>query len=174
MLVSAISFALTRYFVSHSIYTMELAERGELLTHDKDKNTLLLMDLDKIIERDFIPITPDIMLHKMLKNAVVKSQRNIFPVVDEDSNFLGIVLLDNIRQIMFNKKICKTTSVRNYMTDAPEVIFYETDTMQTIMDKFENSDAWNLPVIKDGIYFGFISKSKMLTAYRKKLIEVTS
>jgi CIC family chloride channel protein len=174
MLVSAISFALTRYFVSHSIYTMELAQRGELLTHDKDKNTLLLMDLDKIIERDFIAVKPDIELSKMLKSAVVKSQRNIFPVVDENANFLGIVLLDDIRQIMFNKKICKTTSVRNYMNDAPEVIFYEADTMQTIMDKFESSGAWNLPVVKDGAYFGFISKSKMLTAYRKKLIEVTS
>ncbi len=174
MLVSAISFALTRYFVSHSIYTMELAQRGELLTHDKDKNALLLMNLDKIIERDFITIQPNIQLDKMLKIAVVKSQRNIFPVVDENANFLGIVLLDNIRQVMFNKKICKTTTVRNYMTEAPEVIFYENDTMQTIMDKFETSGAWNLPVVKDGIYFGFISKSKMLTAYRKKLIEVTS
>jgi len=174
MLVSAISFALTRYFVSHSIYTMELAQRGELLTHDKDKNALLLMNLDKIIERDFITIQPNIQLDKMLKIAVVKSQRNIFPVIDENANFLGIVLLDNIRQVMFNKKICKTTSVRNYMTEAPEVIFYEADTMQTIMDKFETSGAWNLPVVKDGIYFGFISKSKMLTAYRKKLIEVTS
>ncbi len=174
MLVAAISFAITRYFVSHSIYTMALAKRGELLTHDKDKNALLLMSLDKIIERDFIAVQPDIMLSKMLKSAVVKSQRNIFPVVDENDNFLGIVLLDNIRQVMFNKKICKTTLVRNYMNDAPEVIFYEADTMQTIMDKFESSGAWNLPVIKEGIYFGFISKSKMLTAYRKKLIEVTS
>jgi len=174
MLVAAISFAITRYFISHSIYTMALAKRGELLTHDKDKNALLLMNLDKIIERDFIPVAPDIQLGKMLKNAVVKSQRNIFPVVDEDANFLGIVLLDNIRQVMFHKKICKTTSVRNYMTEAPEVIFYETDTMQTIIKKFEDSFAWNLPVLKDGKYFGFISKSKMLTAYRKKLIEVTS
>jgi len=174
MLVAAISFAITRYFISHSIYTMALAKRGELLTHDKDKNALLLMNLDKIIERDFIAVTPDIKLGKMLKNAVVKSHRNIFPVVDENANFLGIVLLDNIRQVMFHKKICKTTSVRNYMTEAPEVIFYETDTMQTIIKKFEDSFAWNLPVLKDGKYFGFISKSKMLTAYRKKLIEVTS
>lgn len=174
MLVAAISFAITRYFVSHSIYTMALAKRGELLTHDKDKNALLLMNLDKIIERDFIAVAPDIQLGKMLKIAVVKSQRNIFPVVDENDNFLGIVLLDNIRRVMFHKKICKTTSVRNYMTQAPEVIFYETDTMQTIMKKFEESLAWNLPVLKDGKYFGFISKSKMLTAYRRKLIEVTS
>jgi len=174
MLVAAISFAITRYFISHSIYTMALAKRGELLTYDKDKNALLLMNLDKIIERDFIAVTPDIQLGKMLKNAVVKSQRNIFPVVDENANFLGIVLLDNIRQVMFHKKICKTTSVRNYMTEAPEVIFYETDTMQTIIKKFEDSFAWNLPVLKDGKYFGFISKSKMLTAYRKKLIEVTN
>jgi CIC family chloride channel protein len=60
------------------------------------------------------------------------------------------------------------------MTEAPEVIFYEDDTMRLIMKKFEDSEAWNLPVIKDGKYFGFISKSKLLTAYRRKLIEVTS
>jgi len=174
MLVAAISFAITRYFVSHSIYTMALAKRGELLTHDKDKNTLLLMDLDKVIEQNFIPIQADMKLGKMLKTCVVKSQRNIFPVVDDESNFLGILLLDNIRQVMFDKKLYKTTFVRDYMTEAPEVIFYEDDTMQVIMRKFEDSGAWNLPVLKDGVYFGFISKSKLLTAYRRKLIEVTS
>ena len=174
MLVSAISFAITRYFVSNSIYTMELAKRGELLTHDKDKNTLLLMNLDKIIEQNFITVHPSVKLGKMLKTCVVKSQRNIFPVVDKDYNFLGIVLLDNIRQVMFNKKLYKTTIIRNYMTEAPEVIFYETDTMHSIMKKFEESGAWNLPVVKEGKYFGFISKSKLLTAYRRKLIEVTS
>jgi len=155
MLVSAISFALTRYFVSHSIYTIELAERGELITHDKDKNTLLLMDLDNIIEENFISILPTMKLGVVLKNAVAKSDRNIFPVVNERNQFLGILLLDDL------------------MENAPAIIFYNEDSMQTIMKKFETSKAWNLPVIKDGTYFGFISKSKMLTVYRKKLIEVS-
>ena len=174
MLVAAISFAITKYFVSHSIYTMELAQRGELLTHDKDKNTLLLMDLDKIIETNFISIQPEMKLGEVLKNAVAKSNRNIFPVVSDENEFLGVLLLDDIRKIMFDTKFYDALSVQTMMQNAPDVIAYEEDTMQNIMNKFEVSGAWNLPVVKDGKYLGFISKSKMLTAYRRKLIEVST
>ncbi len=174
MIVSSISFIITKKYVPYNIYAAELAKKGELLTHDKDQTVLALMDFDKIIEQNFIGVKPEMKLGKMLKKVVVNSTRNIFPVVDEDLNFMGIVLLDNIRQVMFNNKLYKTTFVRNYMTEAPEVIFYETDTMHSIMKKFEESGAWNLPVVKEGKYFGFISKSKLLTAYRRKLIEVTS
>ncbi len=173
MLVSAISFALTRYFVSHSIYTAELAERGELITHNKDKNALLMMDLDNIIETNFISILPEMKLGVILKNAVAKSDRNIFPVVNKRNQFLGILLLDDIRKIMFDQKFYNVISVNDLMENAPAIIFYNEDSMETIMRKFETSNAWNLPVIKDGTYFGFISKSKMLTVYRKKLIEAT-
>jgi CIC family chloride channel protein len=173
MLVSAISFALTRYFISHSIYTIELAERGELITHDKDKNALLMMDLDHIIENNFISILPEMKLGAILKNAVAKSDRNIFPVVNDKNQFLGVLLLDDIRKIMFDQKFYDVISVNDLMENAPAIIFYNDDSMQTIMKKFEDSGAWNLPVVKDGSYFGFISKSKMLTVYRKKLIEVS-
>ena len=174
MLVSAISFALTKQFVSNSIYTAELADRGELITHDKDKNALLLMDLDNIIEENFISIMPDMNLGTILQNAVAKSNRNIFPVVNEYNQFLGILLLNDIREIMFKQDLYNRVTVNDLMENAPEIIFYNTDSMQTIMDKFESSSAWNLPVVKDGEYFGFISKSKMLTVYRNKLIEVSS
>jgi CIC family chloride channel protein len=174
MLVSAISFALTKQFISNSIYTAELADRGELITHDKDKNTLLLMDLDNIIEENFISIMPDMKLGTILQNAVAKSNRNIFPVVNEYNQFLGILLLNDIREIMFKQDLYNRVTVNDLMENAPEIIFYNTDNMQTIMDKFESSSAWNLPVVKDGEYFGFISKSKMLTVYRNKLIEVSS
>ncbi len=174
MLVSAISFALTRYFISHSIYTAELAERGELITHNKDKNALLMMDLDNIVETNFISILPEMKLGTILKNAVAKSDRNIFPVVNERNQFLGILLLDDIRKIMFDQKFYNVISVNDLMENAPAIIFYNEDSMETIMKKFEVSGAWNLPVIKDGTYFGFISKSKMLTVYRRKLIEVSN
>ncbi|HHC80047.1 MAG TPA: chloride channel protein [Flavobacteriia bacterium] len=173
MIVSSISFLITKRYVPHNIYAAELAKKGELLTHDKDQTVLALMDFDKVIERNFIAVKPEMKLGKMLKKAVVNSTRNIFPVIDDNETFLGIVLLDDIRQIMFNKKLCKSTYVHTYMHNAPEVIFYETDTMKTVMRKFQDSGAWNLPVIKNGKYFGFISKSKLLTAYRRKLIEVT-
>lgn len=174
MIVTAISFAVTKYFIPNSIYTQELAKRGELFTHNKDNNAIMLMNKDSIVERDFITITPNMKFGKMLKHAVAKSNRNLFPVVNEENQFLGIVLLDDIRNIMFDKKLYKTISVKELMHSAPDIINYKDDTMQQIMKKFTISNAWNLPVLRDGKYYGFISKSKMLTTYRKKLIEVSS
>ena len=109
----------------------------------------------------------------MLKNAVAKSSRNIFPVVTEDNEFLGIVLLDDVRSVMFDQELYESTSVDTFMRIAPSVIFYD-DSIEKVMQKFKESGSWNLPVIRDKKYVGFISKSKLLTAYRSKLIEVTS
>ncbi len=174
MIVSSISYIITKKYIPYSIYAAELAKKGQLLTLDKDQTVLALMDFSRIIERNFVSINPEMQLGAMLQNAVVKSKRNIFPVIDDNSNFLGIVLLDDIRSVMFNADLYETTFVRNYMNNAPEVIHFEEDDMKQIMQKFEASGAWNLPVIKDGKYFGFISKSKLLTAYRRKLIQVTA
>jgi len=174
MLVSTISYALTKQFIENSIYTEELAKKGELITHNKDKNAIMLMDKDEIVERDFITITPQMKLGKMLKIAVAKSNRNLFPVIDNDHFLVGIILLDDIREIMFNKKLYKKVFVRDLMHNAPDVVFYNRDSMQSIMAKFTDSGAWNLPVLRDGKYYGFISKSKLLTAYRRKLVESTS
>jgi chloride channel protein, CIC family len=173
MLVSAISFAFTKYFISNSIYTVELAKRGELITHDKDKNVLMMMRIDTLIERNFKPITPEMNLGEMLKKSVAKSQRNIFPVLDQEKRFLGIVVLDDIRSIMFNQLEYETTFVSDFMKSAPEIIFLD-DSVEQVMQKFKESNAWNLPVVKNEKYVGFISKSKLLTAYRNKLIEVTT
>lgn len=174
MLVAAISFAITKYFISNSIYTHELAKKGELITHNKDKNAIMMMKIDSLIETNFKPIYPEMLLGEMLQQAVAKSNRNIFPVVQKETHqFLGIVLLDDIRPIMFDVEMYKSVSVETIMKAAPEIVFYN-DTVAQIMQKFKTSDAWNLPVIKNEKYIGFISKSKLLTVYRKKLIEVTS
>lgn len=173
MLVAAISFAFTKYFIANSIYTVELAKRGELITHDKDKNVLMMMQIDKLIETNFKPIYPEMLLGEMLKKAVANSTRNIFPVVDKEEDFLGIVLLDDIRPFMFDTEMYDKVDVQTIMKSAPEIIFYN-DSAEIVMQKFKESDAWNLPVVKDKKYLGFISKSKLLTAYRNKLIEVTS
>lgn len=174
MIVSLISFLVAKKFVPNNIYSYQLAQRGELITHDKDKTVLALMDFDKIIEDNFIPLTTEIKFGELLKNCVVHSNRNIFPVVDKENNFLGIVLLDTLRPNMFNEELYETTIVEDFMQDAPEIIDYESDNMNTVMKKFQDSGAWNLPVLKAGKYAGFISKSKLLTAYRRKLIQVTS
>ncbi|SDT88830.1 chloride channel protein, CIC family [Polaribacter sp. Hel1_33_78] len=173
MLVSAISFAFTKYFVSNSIYTVELAKKGQLITHNKDKNVIMLMRIDNLIERNFKSITREMTLGEMLKNSVAKSKRNIFPVLDEKKHFLGIVLLDDIRPMMFDQSQYHKTYVSDFMKLAPAIIFHD-DTVEDVMKKFKESSAWNLPVVENEKYVGFISKSKLLTAYRNKLIEVTA
>ncbi|MDB2385061.1 chloride channel protein [Polaribacter sp.] len=172
MLVSAISFAITKYFISNSIYTVELAKKGQLITHNKDKNVLMMMKINKLIEKNFVPIYPEMSFGEMLKKSVSKSKRNIFPVINKDKEFLGVVLLDDIRPVMFDREQYEATFVKDYMKSAPEIIFFD-DTTATVMQKFKESGAWNLPVVKDEKYVGFISKSKLLTSYRNKLIEVT-
>ena len=174
MIVSAISFAITKHYVSHSIYTMRLAERGELMTHDKDKNVLMVLDIDKVIETNFIILKPDMKLGHILKNAVSKSSRNHFPVVNDKHEFLGSLRLDDIRHIMFDADKYDTVNVSSLMQVSLGIIDYDKDSMNDIMDKFKTSGAWNLPVIKDEKYYGYISKSKLLTAYRHQLIEFTS
>ena len=170
MITSSISFLITREALDYTIYTKELKAQGALLTHDKDQNVLTLMKIDEVIERNFIPVHPEMSLGEMLHNSVAKSNRNLFPVLSDDKKMVGVILLDDIREMMFQSELYDKQFVKNLMHAPPEYIFYETDDMKTVMRKFQDSGAWNLPVIKDGKYNGFISKSKMLTAYRRKLI----
>ena len=173
MIVSAISFAITKYYISHSVYTLKLAQRGELITHDKDKNVLMMLEIDKVIETNFIILSPDMKLREILDNAVAKSSRNHFPVVNDKQEFLGVIRLDDIRHIMFNADLYDKVDAASLMHADAGIIRYEEDTMNDIMKKFKTSGAWNLPVIKNGKYYGYISKSKLLTAYRRQLINFT-
>tara|TARA_R110002049_G_scaffold65035_1_gene170907 strand:+ start:25912 stop:27705 length:1794 start_codon:yes stop_codon:yes gene_type:complete len=171
MLTATISFAITKYFSSHSVYNMELGRKGELITHDKDHAVLTLMEINKVIETNFIAIHPKMNLGDMVQQAVIKSNRNIFPVVNEKDNMLrGVILLDDLRPIMFDQSLYSDVTATDIMQPAPEIIDLDKDKMTDIMKKFQDSSAWNLPVIKDGAYYGFISKSKLLTAYRRQLI----
>jgi len=173
MITAAISYLITKNAIDHTIYTRELAEKGALLTHNKDENVLTIMQLDDVIEQNFKTVYPDMLLGDMLHESVSKSTRNIFPVINEEGALVGIVLLDDIREFMFDTKRYKTTTVDTFMHPAPAYIFYGMDSMQKVMRKFQDSGAWNLPVIKDGKYYGFVSKSKLLTAYRRELINFT-
>jgi chloride channel protein, CIC family len=174
MITASISYLIAKRYIPFNIYAAELAKKGELMTHDKDKNVLMLMDIDKVIETNFISLQPEMTLGYIVKHAVAKSSRNNFPVVNENNEFLGVLLLDDIRSIMFDQKLYETVSVRDLMHDSAEILFYEKDSMKVIMKKFQDSSAWNLPVVKEGRYMGFISKSRLLTAYRRKLIEFTN
>jgi len=174
MITATISYAITKYVHPHSVYNMELGRKGELITHDKDHAILTLMDIEKVVETNFIPIYPEMNLGDIVHQAVVKSNRNIFPVVDEkNGSLLGVILLDDIRPIMFDQSMYQEVIASDIMQTPPAIIAWEKDKMTDIMDKFQDSGAWNLPVVKDGKYSGFISKSKLLTSYRRKLINFT-
>jgi len=117
---------------------------------------------------------PEMSLGEMLHKGVAKSSRNLFPVVNKRQQLVGIILLDNIRDVMFDQSLYESTTVETFMHNPPEHIYYEKDSMKMVMKKFQDTGAWNLPVIKDGIYYGFVSKSKLLTAYRRELINFTT
>lgn len=168
MITGTIAYITARYFNPHSVYTMQLAKRGELITHHKDKAVLTLMKLNTEVEKDFATIPPETSLGDIIK-VVAKSKRNIFPVVDKDKMLLGIVLLDDIREIMFKPELYSEVYVESLMTMPPTYVSSK-DSMDAVMKKFKDTGAWNLPVIDQGKYVGFVSKSKLFNAYRKLLL----
>src|SRR5690606_39228211 len=162
------------YFVPYSVYTTKLGKKGELITHSKDKAELTLTDMDSVIETSFVTVYPDMTLGGIIGRAVGKSNRNIFPVLNRKTNeLIGIILLDDIRSIMFDQNLYKEVKASDVMQNPPAIIEIEKDRMTQVMQKFQDSGAWNLPVVKNDQYYGFISKSKLLTAYRRKLISFT-
>ncbi len=174
MLTAAISYAITRYSHPHSVYAMQLARKGELITHNKDHAVLMFMEIDKVIEKNFVAVYPKMTLGDILHKVVTKSKRNIFPVVSEKSgSLLGIILMDDIRPIMFDQSLYEKVLATDVMQTPPSTIELKSDKMADVMRKFQDSGAWNLPVLKDGKYEGFVSKSKLLTAYRRELINYT-
>lgn len=168
MFVSAISYITASYFQKDSLYKMQLKDQGKSLPESQDQELLELIDLTHVIERDLLPIHPDSTLRDLI-SLVKISKRNIFPVVDEHKSLRGIITLDDIRDIMFDPEKQDTVYIRNLMHSPPEILL-ATENMQKAMDKFERSGAWNLPVIENGKYLGFVSKSRIFNAYRKKLI----
>jgi CIC family chloride channel protein len=172
MLSSALSYSLSRYLVKNSIYTRELAERGELLTHDKDKSVLTLMSLSDEIETDFLTVRPDYTLGTLVR-VVAKSKRNLHPVVDEEGILIGLLDLQDIRQIMFDRDKYETTTVNDLLV-IPDNLIKSDEKMESVMYKFEVSGAWNLPVIdSEGKYLGFVFNSRLFGAYRKWLKETS-
>ncbi|HBH07219.1 MAG TPA: chloride channel protein [Flavobacteriales bacterium] len=168
MITATIAFISVKYFTPFSIYTRQLAARGELITHHKDQAILTLMQLEKEIEKDFSFVRPYDKLSDLVK-TVAGSKRNLFPVVDEQNTFLGVVNLNDIRSFMFDTEKHDTMLVHEMMTPAHEHIF-DTDSMDTVMKKFDQSEAWNLPVVTNDVkYIGFVSKSRLFSAYRKLL-----
>lgn len=168
LIVSTLSYGTIKIFEPYSIYTMRLARRGELLTHHKDKAVLTLLKMNSVIETDFLTVTPDMNLRQMV-DTISKSNRNLFPVINDDNRLIGVVYLDDIRNIMFRPDLYKRLHVSRFMT-AASTRLHTTDTMETVMKTFDDTGAWNLPVVDDeGKYVGFVSKSKIFNSYRRVL-----
>ncbi len=167
MLVSAISYSTISYFEKYSIYTKSLVERGDFIPDDRDRRVLSLINLEKIIEKDLLVISPEKSLDDLVR-LVMSSRRNIFPVVNAHDELEGIITLDDIREIMFDEESRKKIKVRELMHRPPTFVELR-DSMNTVMNKFEITNAWNLPVIDEGKYVGFLSKSRIFNAYRTKL-----
>ncbi|MHC1781132.1 MAG: chloride channel protein [Bacteroidales bacterium] len=172
IITSIVSFVTIRSFEPYSIYTKRIAKDGELLSHDSDKTVLTLLKTCDLIETDFKPVHMEANLSHLVE-SVANSKRNIFPVTDKNGKLAGIIYLDDIREIMFKKELYETTPVVMLMKDTPITVIKD-DKMDLVMRKFEISGAWNLPVTDcEGRYLGFVSKSKIFSAYREQLQQVS-
>ena len=167
MIVSAISFYTIIYYEQYSIYTKRLFEKGVFNPYDKDKQVLIFLNLEKLIETDLVTIQQESKLRELIQ-VVRISRRNIFPVINEKNELVGIITLDDFRDIMFDEDAWDKVVVRNLMHSPPEIVDM-TDTMNMVMSKFESTGAWNLPVVRNGNYVGFVSKSSIFNAYRSNL-----
>ncbi|MEI6890449.1 MAG: chloride channel protein [Bacteroidales bacterium] len=164
---STVSYLTVFYFEPHSIYARQLAMRKELITHHKDNAILTFMDPAGLIEKNFMTIPPDASLGDLVK-VVAEASRNIFPVVDAENTFHGIVTLDHIRGIMFDRELYNKKFVRDLMY-MPEFFITPDDDMEKIMSLFQRNDRFNIPVLKDGKYIGFMSRATVFSEYRKLL-----
>ncbi len=167
LIVSAISYGTIKIFEPYSIYTMRLARRGELLTHHNDKAVLTLLKMNSVVETDFLTVKPDMNLKQMV-DTISRSNRNLFPVVDDKERLIGVVLLDDIRNIMFRPDLYRRMHVSRFMAMPPAKLQIG-DSMDHVMKTFDDTGAWNLPVVDGEQYVGFVSKSKIFNSYRRVL-----
>jgi CIC family chloride channel protein len=162
---------ISKYFEPFSMDTKKLGQSGKIFTYDRDHNILTTIRTSNLIETNFQKISPNDTLGNLVE-IISKSTRNIFPVTDSENKLLGIIFLDNIRDIMFKNEMYDKISAKELMTNPPTTIS-PTQTMEGVMKKFDETGAWNLPVIDNGQYVGFISKSSVFSSYRTKLKATT-
>ncbi|MBT3242069.1 MAG: chloride channel protein [Bacteroidetes bacterium] len=167
MITATISYATIKYFEPNSVYHIQLVKRKQLFTHDKDKIVLALMRVDKLIERNFSTIRLDASLGDLVK-VIAHSNRNIYPVIDDEDNFYGMVILENIREVMFITDKYETSYVRNLMVK-PQLTIYPGESMDSVVQKFHRSGKFNIPVLKEGKYIGFVSRARVFSSYRQML-----
>ena len=167
LITSTVAYVTIMRFEPHSIYTKHLAQTGDLITHHKDKAILRSMEVKKLIENDFEILSPDASLRDLVK-AISKSNRNLFPIVDENGYLKGMVKLSKVKNLIFEHELYDKVMVKDLMF-MPEYYISSKDNMETVAKKFETSNRYNLAVIDDGKYLGFISRAVVFSNYRKTL-----
>jgi len=165
MITATISYAVVRIFEKNSVYTIQLAKRGELITHHKDKAALTRMNVRELIESNFNTVSPEATLGDLVK-VISKSQRNIFPVVDDNQIIYGIVFVNDIRHIVFKRELYDNTYVRDLMF-MPTPSIHPDESMEEVARKFQTTAHYNLPVLENGKYIGFVSRANVFSAYRE-------
>jgi len=170
MIVSTVSYLTIILFEPHSLYAMRLAQKGELMTHHKDKAILTMLKMENFIETDFVEVYPEMSLGELVK-IISRSKRNLFPVVNPETHvIIGIVLVDEVRNIMFRQDLYNRFQVKKLMTSLPATLNAEMP-MEKVMDVFEDTNSWYLPVVDENkVYLGFVSKSKIFNSYRHVLV----
>jgi len=172
MLVATISYLTTRIFTKNSVYTVQLARKGHLMTHHTDKNIIKLLDLKDLIETEFASVNINQNLGDLVE-AITNSNRNVFPVIDDDNNFIGMVTMPDVRKIIFKPELYEKTMIKDIMF-IPDIIIEANEPMSTIITKFKNTGIYNLPVVDNGKYVGFVSRANIFSAYRKLLQEFSA
>ncbi len=167
IITSTVAFITSRAFDKHSIYNKQLAASGELITHDKDQAIMVLLEWTDEVETDLLTVSPDDNLGGLVRQISL-SNRNIFPVVDEFNILEGVVMLDDVRDKMFRPELYDKLLVRDLMTIPLSYVDIR-DRGDTVLETFERTGAWNLPVLDKGRYMGFVSKSRIFSAYRELL-----
>lgn len=172
MITATVSYIIIRTFTPSSVYHIQLAKRKELLTHDKDANVLQMLEVRELIEKDFEKLSPDATLRD-LTVAISRNHRNLFPVVDEEGKMVGMVKMDDVRELIFKQELYDKIKIKDIMY-MPEYYIDPDDSMEIAANKFETSGRYNLAVInKNGEYEGFLSRAKVFTRYRKQIIDVS-
>lgn len=173
MIVSVVSYLTINTFEPHSIYAMRLARKGELITHDKDQAILTIIHLESQIEKDYKSVMPEMDLGQLV-GVITKSHRNLFPVVDSSGKFLGVVTLDSVRKYIFRPELYHKYTVATFMKEPPALL-NTNDTLKVATEKFDETKAWNLPVVDEEMKFlGFVSRSGLFNSYREVLVNFTA
>ncbi len=169
IITATIAYVTILAFEKQSIYTKRLAMRGELITHHKDKAVLSMLSVTDVLENDCEKVPEDGFLEDLVK-AVSKSKRNIFPVINKKEELSGVISLNDVRDIIFNTELYRKVKITELMQTPPAII-RKNEKMERVLEIFEETEAWNLPVTENNRYIGFISRSKIFNSYRSLLKE---